>query len=454
MSYIKNRDQLLSHGSVRVREMALDIIDYALAKADPYKAVRDLVSLHNTTLTVGEKTFDLEKHKRIFLMGAGKATYPIAKALEDILGDRITGGVVICKHGQEGSLSHVKLYLANHPIPDEFGLHGAIETMELARQTQADDIVFGCITGGSSALLPLPVEPVTLEEKKAVNQLFLTCGANIIEINAVRKHLSLIKGGRLAKAIHEKAHLVNLTVSDVIGDPLDYITDPTVPDTSTLNDARGTLTKYDLWDKVPSSVSRFLEDAGMEAETPKENDLSGLHRYDHIIVKADAACLAALEKAEELGLNTMLLSTMLEGESSELGRTFGAVAKEIVQNQRPLKPPCIIIGGGETTVKTGGVAGEGGPNQEFALAAAQSIHNLKGVVVAGMDTDGTDGPTSLAGALVDGDTETNAQELEIDIFQTLKAHDVSPDLRKLEEAIETGSTGTNVNDLKFMIIAP
>lgn len=454
MSYIKNRDQLLSHGLARVREMALDIIEYALAKADPYKATRDLVSLQNNILSVGELTFDLNNHQRIFLLGVGKATYPIAKALEDILGDRINGGVITCKYGQEGSLFHVDLHLASHPIPDESGLHAAMETMKMASQTQAGDIVFGCITGGSSALLPFPVESISLEEKKRVNQLLLTCGANIIEINAVRKHLSKIKGGRLAKAIHEKANLVNLTVSDVIGDPLDCITDLTVPDNSTLDDARATLNKYDLWDKLPSPVSQFLKEAGPEDETPKEHDLAKLHRCDYIIVKSDAACEAAAEKAESLGLNTMVLSTMFEGESSELGRTFGAVAKEILQSHRPLKPPCIIIGGGETTVKIDGTAGEGGPNQEFALAAAQSIHNIEDIVVAGMDTDGTDGPTDLAGALIDGDTETRAHGLGIDLFESLKAHDVSPVLKKLEDAIETDSTGTNVNDLKFMIIAP
>jgi glycerate-2-kinase len=387
------------------------------------------------------------------LLGAGKATYPIAKALEDILGDRISGGVIVCKYGQEGTLSHADLHLASHPIPDESGFEASQNALDLAAQTQKDDIVFGCITGGSSALFPFPAGGITLEEKKAVNLLLLTCGANIVEINAVRKHLSQIKGGRLAKAIHPQAHLINLTVSDVIGDPLDYITDPTVPDTSTFDDAKATLTKYDLWSKVPSSVSRFLKRANPELETPKAKDLAEYTRHDFIIVKGDAACEAAAEKAKALGFNTMILSTMLEGESKELGRTIAAIAREVLLNHRPLKPPCVIVGGGETTVKIDGASGKGGPNQEFAVSAALSIENIEDVVIVGLDTDGTDGPTDYAGAISDKSTVLRARELCIDLFDSLKRHAVTPALCKLGDAIYTGATGTNVNDLKFMIVS-
>ncbi|MEW5910095.1 MAG: glycerate-2-kinase family protein, partial [Thermodesulfobacteriota bacterium] len=309
MGYIKNREVLLSHGNVKLRKTAFDIVEHALSNADPYKAVEKLVHLRGDLLEVGEIDLDLKKRGRIFLLGTGKATYPIAKALEEILGDRIEDGVIICKYGQEGSLCRSRLYFSGHPIPDEAGLRAAHEALALARQTRPGDILFACITGGSSALMPCPVEGVTLDDKKIVNTLLLTCGANIIEINAVRKHLSRIKGGWLAKTIHPQTHLINLTVSDVIGDPLDYITCPTVPDTSTFDDARRTLTKYALWNKVPDSVNRYLKTGGPAQETPK--DLSDHWIDNFIIVAGTAACEGAAKKARELNFQTMILSTML-----------------------------------------------------------------------------------------------------------------------------------------------
>ena len=453
MSYIKNRDQLLSHGNIQLRRAALDIIDHALIQADPYKATRKLVRIDGNRLTVGDICFDLDKNQRIFLLGAGKATFPIAKALEDLLGNRITDGVIICKYGQDGRLNHSQMNLASHPIPDEAGLAAARDALALARETRAGDIIFGCITGGSSALMPYPVPGISLDEKKKVNQLLLTCGANIIEINAVRKHLSQIKGGRLARALHPRAHLINLTVSDVIGDPLDYITDPTVPDTSTFEDARRTLTKYNLWDRVPSSVARFLKSAGPQHETPKEIDLAHYQKNNFIIVAGDAACVAAEEKARELGFRAMILSTMFEGESLELGRNFAAIAKEIKLNQRPLAIPAAVIGGGETTVKIReNPAGLGGPNQEFSLAAALGIEVVGPVVVVGFDSDGTDGPTEVAGGIVDEQTLYRARQKGIDVFGSLIRHDVTPVFKELEDTIETGATGTNVNDLKFLLM--
>lgn len=453
MGFVKNRTQLLSHGNTRLRDLALEVIEHALTAANPYEATRKLVRLDTETLTVGHLSFDLRQHKRIFLVGAGKATYGIAKALEDLLGERITDGVVVCKYGQEGDLAYSRKYLAAHPIPDESGFAAAKEAMVLAEQTQPGDIVFACVTGGSSALLPYPIPEITLEEKKQVNRILLTCGANIVEINAVRKHLSQIKGGRLAKMIDPRAHLINLTVSDVIGDPLDYITDPTVPDTSTFDDARRTLTKYNLWARIPPAVAGFLNSCGPERETPKQEDLSGRLRHDFILVAGDAACVAAEQVAKSLGFNTMILSTMLEGDSKELGKTFAAIAKEIVLNQRPLQTPAAVIGGGETTVRLlEGGSGLGGPNQEFALSLSAEVDSIEGIVAVGLDSDGTDGPTDLAGAILDDRTVIRAKALGIDIYDCLEAHDVTPALIRLGDAVDTGATGTNVNDLKFILV--
>ncbi len=360
--------------------------------------------------------------------------------------------MVICKYGQEGRLSRARLYHAGHPIPDKAGFEASRQAIALARQTQPNDIVFGCVTGGSSALMPLPVDGVTLEEKKEVNRLLLTCGANIYEINAVRKHLSQIKGGRLAQAVHPRAQLINLTVSDVTGDELDYITDPTVADSSYFDDARATMTKYDLWERVPASVSQFLKNAGSEQETPNAADLANYNLHSFILVKSASVCEAAADKATELGFNGMILSTVLEGESKELGGTFAAIAKEIIMQKRPLDLPCAVIGGGETTVKVSEDAGTGGPNQEFALGAAPGIDRIGSVVVVGIDTDGTDGPTDIAGGVVDDQTMARARETGIDLYACLVGHDVTPALRQMGDSIETGATGTNVNDLKFMLI--
>jgi glycerate-2-kinase len=453
MAYIKNKKSLLSHGNIAARRFALDIIDYALSQSDPYRATRNRISHNNDELIIDTLQLDLKLHKRIFLIGAGKATFPIARALEDLLGDRIADGVIICKNGQEGSLSRSRLYLADHPIPDIAGFDAAKHVINLVKSTKPGDLVFSCFTGGSSALLPYPIAEVTFKEKQRVNQLLLACGANIIEINTVRKHLSRVKGGRLAQAIHPQAHLINLTVSDVIGDPLDYITDPTVPDTSTFDEARAVLTKYDLWDRMPVSVCRFLKTAGSDRETPKMADLSDRKRSDFILVSGDAACEAAQKKSKELGLNTLILSTMLEGESKMLGGTFASIARETVIKGRPLKPPCAIIGGGETTVTIPDrVNGIGGPNQEFALSAAAGIDNLGNMVIVGLDTDGTDGPTDVAGAVVDDKTAARARENGIDLFGCLNKHDATSAFLKLEDAIVTGATGTNVNDLKLMVI--
>lgn len=452
MSYVRNRERLLDHGNKKAREIALDIVDKALLQADPYRAVKSLVKLEGDLLTVGEHTFDLKDSGRIFVVGAGKATFPIAKALEEILGDRIHKGIVICKYGQEGELNHIELRLANHPVPDEPGFVAAQDILALARETKAGDIVFAGFTGGSSALMPYPAEGITLEEKRQVNKLLLYSGANILEINAVRKHLSQIKGGRLAQAIHPKAHIINLTVSDVIGDPLDYITCPTVADTSTFAQAQATFDKYGLWDKVAEPVRAHLKAARPEDESPK--DLSDHNIYDFIVVPGTAACEGAYMAAKEMGFSTFILSTQLEGESKEVGGTYADIAREICASGRPLKAPCVIVGGGETTVRITGECGEGGPSQEFAIGAALKLEGLKNVVVVGLDTDGTDGPTKLAGAMVDEFTLTRARAAGIDLYAALEKHDVSGPLKELGEIIFTGATGTNVNDLRILVVLP
>jgi len=442
--YVKNREELLSHGNRELRAVALDIVEYALSQVDPYQATKNLVRLVGGTLTVGNLSYDLAKRGAIYVLGAGKASLPIAQALEDVLGDRIKDSLVIVKEGQESKTRLIKLREASHPFPDERGYEAAREMMELATKAREGDIVLCAFTGGSSALACYPVTGVTLQDKRRVHQLLLESGATIREINAVRKHLSRLKGGRLALAIFP-AEIINLTVSDVTGDPYDYITCPTVPDTSTFSDARRVLDRYNLWERFPASAAQHLRDAFPEQESPQSFGTQPVHTF--ILLKSGAICDAAAEKARELGFHPHVLTTEMEGDSAIEGLAFG-----VRLSAYDGCSPVAFIAGGETTVTLEKAGGEGGPNQEFALSASRSL-SVGNQVVLSLDTDGTDGPTTIAGGLTDISTTKRARDLGINIDDTLRTHDVSPALRRLGDAITTGHTGTNVNDLKLGLYA-
>lgn len=447
--YIKNGNKLASHGYKEGREAAIDIIEHALQAVDPYRATKELVRLKGSVLSVGCLDFDLSQRGDIYLLGMGKATFPIAKALEEILGEMITEGLIIVKEGQKGDLRRVKVREASHPLPDSRGLEAAKELKAIAERTREGDIVLCAITGGSSALAPLPVSGISLEEKRRVHELLLHSGAAIREINAVRKHLSDIKGGKLALSIFP-AEIVNLTVSDVTEDALDYITDPTVPDTSTFEDAILVLEKYHLLGRVPESALDYLRKATPEMENPKSFDNMPVHTF--VLVKSGAICQAASNRARELGFASMVLTVTLEGESREAGAAFALVGAEIHRCGKPLTPPCVVVAGGETTVTIGDQCGEGGPNQEFALSAALELNSDDRVVIAAIDSDGTDGPTDIAGGIVDASTSERAREQGIDIFAALSQHNSSSALRALDDAVITGHTGTNVNDLMVLLV--
>jgi glycerate-2-kinase len=281
--------------------------------------------------------------------------------------------------------------------------------------------------------------------------MLLSCGAAIQEINAVRKHISAIKGGRLATYIHP-AEIVNLTISDVIGDwdALDCITGPTVQDTSTFHDAKNVLKSYELWERVPQSVKVYLSKNDGILETVKA--FKEIHISTFMLATNRDACEAAKKRAEELGFNATILSTMIEGESREAGRVLAGIAREVEKNRQPLKPPCVLISGGETTVTLTGENGRGGPNQEFALSASLKIQGSKRITVMAIGTDGTDGPTDIAGGVVDGSTMDRARQANVDVFCELRRHNSSYVLKELCDAVYTNLTGTNVMDLHVMVI--
>lgn len=445
----QNREQVCNHGNGRLRNLALDILEAGLEAADPGREVRAHVHLNGNNLVVYGKEFDLNRYARIFLFGAGKATLPITQVLEEMLGDRISDGVVILKKGSQSTLRRVQVFYGAHPIPDEEGNRGAKAMLAMADGLTEKDLVIAAFTGGSSALLPLPANGISLADKQEVNRILLSCGAEITQINAVRKHLSQVKGGLLARHILP-ATIINLTVSDVVGDMLDYITDPTVADTSTFEDARQVVTDFNLWEHLPQSVVLHLRNGGNAQETPKDFSHDPVHSF--IVLDSAVACQAAEEKARQLGFNTMILTTMLKGEAREAGSFLAAIAQEIVLYGRPMARPCAIILGGENTVTLNGNHGLGGPNQELVLSAALGICGLEDVVIAAIDTDGTDGPTDICGAIVDGSSALQPQNAGLNLNKALRMHDASRYLEHLGDALKAGQTGTNVNDLKLILI--
>jgi glycerate-2-kinase len=450
MSIIKNRDELLSHGNVEGRKIVLDVLEYALEAIGSSEMVRKLVSLETNILKVGTLTFDLSKIGDIYVVGAGKGVSSIAETLEDILGDKIKKGLVIEKKGQGRRLRFIDVIEAGHPVPDEEGVRASRMILEIVNSTKESDVVFACVTGGCSALMTLPAKGISLEDVEILTNLLLLCGAEIQEINTVRKHISEVMGGRLAMKIHP-AELVSLIVVDeVAGLPWG----PTVPDTTTFRDALYVLKKYHLWEKVPASVRKHLETGDPKQETPKRDDFERARVKVHNLVLAsgETVCEAARKRTEELGCSAMILSTVLEGESREAGIVLSGIAKEVETNNRPINPPCALIVGGETTVTIVSQRGEGGRNQEFALAASLKIEGSSKIVIASIGTDGTDGPTDIAGAIVDGYTMERAGEMKIEIFQNLSRHNSSYVFRQLNDAIFTGSTETNVMDLRLLYV--
>lgn len=448
---IKNRDELTSHGNVIGRRLVLDIIEYALEAMDPKEQVKKLVRIENSdVLKVGNLEYSLSKVGNIYVLGAGKGSVFIAEALEEVLGDKIKDGIIVEKRGQGRKLKRIKVIEGGHPLPDKTGYEAAQSIVSLAKDAREGDLVFVCITGGASALLPLPAEGITLEDKIKVTDMLLKCGARIDEINAVRNHISLLKGGRLAQYIHP-AQIINFIVIDeVAGLPWG----PTVPDTSTFKDAIYVLKKYNLYDKIPLTIKNHLERGlrDKSLETPKPSDFKGMKVHNFILGNAEMVCEAADKRARELGLNSMILSTMIEGESKDVGIVLAGIAKEIAKNRRPIAPPCAVICGGETTVTITGEAGEGGRNQELALSFSTMIKGNERIVFASVATDGTDGPTDIAGGLVDGYTIDRAEELGLDINEHIVRHNSSYVLKKLGDAIYTGLTRTNVMDLRVFIV--
>jgi hydroxypyruvate reductase len=446
-------NRLSSRAEPALRKRALDVFRAALRAADPAEAVLRHLRVERGSLTAGGRRYRLDSFRRVYVIGAGKAGAAMARAVERLLGCRISAGLLNVKYGHTAKLRRIELNECGHPVPDQAGVEGARRIAELARQAGKDDLVICLVSGGASALMPAPAPPVTLEEKQETTRLLLACGASIHEINAVRKHISLVKGGQLAR-LASPATVLSLLLSDVIGDDLDVIgSGPTAPDASTFASAQGVLAKYQLVDRVPRSVSERLRQGMASAipETPKASD-EVFRKVRNLIVGSNRLAVdAAAARARKLGLRPIVLSTFVEGETREVARVHAAVAKEILAAGRPVRPPACVISGGETTVTLRG-SGLGGRNQEFVLAAAIDLENASGVVVLSAGTDGTDGPTDAAGAIADRDTIRRARALGLDAVKYLAANDSYHFFDPLGDLIRTGPTNTNVMDIRLVLV--
>jgi len=436
-----------------------DIFQAAVRAADPYHAIMKYVHLQGERLVVGNSDYDMRRFRRIIVVGAGKGAAPMTKAVEELFGQRIDQGIVIVKYGHSGLSGKIVQIEASHPLPDDAGVNGTEEIIKMLQQATDDTLVVCLLSGGASSLLVAPAEGITLKEKRIATEILLRAGADIYELNTVRKHLSKIKGGRLAETGYP-ATIISLILSDVIGDRLDVIASgPTVPDSTTWKDAVAVVKKYSLEHTLPAGVMKRLEQGclGKIADTPKDGEAFFATTRNIIIGSLQQSLNAAREKAAETGFEPKIITSELQGEARIAGQYLASAALDMRSSLRPENKPACLISGGETIVRVKGT-GIGGRNQELALAFAAEIAGVPCIALLSAGTDGTDGPTDAAGAVVDGETAPKARDLGMDPFSYLENNDSYSFFRKLDSLTGeqhqfiTGPTGTNVMDVQIMIV--
>ena len=441
------------HRREQLRADALAIFNAGLESADPYAAITRFVRRRGAVLKMASERYDLDRYRNVYVTGAGKASARMAQAIEAILGDKITSGLVIVKYGYSLPTKRVKIVEAAHPLPDRAGLEAADGVIRLAEQAAENDLIICLISGGGSALLSSPLEGISLQDKQKTTERLLHSGARIEEVNAVRKHISRVKGGGLARATYP-ASIVSLILSDVVDDPIATIASgPTAPDPSTYGDCVAILERYKIWRRIPVPVRELVKKgiSGEIAETPKKEDTIFLKVRNLVVGNNRLATEGAKQKARELGYHSSILSNSIEGEARHAALFHIAIGKEVLNSGQPISAPACLISGGETTVTVSG-EGKGGRNQEFALAAALAIDGNERLVVLSAGTDGTDGPTDAAGGIVDGATVRRAKDKGLDPFAHLEKHDSYPFLLAVGDLLITGPTFTNVMDLRLILI--
>jgi glycerate 2-kinase len=435
------------------RQDARVIFEAGLVASDPELLIGRRLQVDGQILYAGERLYNLANHGDIYVVGAGKATARMALAVEALLGERIARGIIIVKRGHRVPLRKIEVVEAGHPIPDQAGVDATESIIGLLRRTQKTDLILCLVSGGASALLSCPVVGLSLHDKQQTTQALLNCGARIQEVNAIRKHISRVKGGRFAELAYPST-VLSLILSDVIDDSMDNIgSGPTAPDSSTFADCLSIIDRYRVGGMIPVAVRSILKKgaAGEIVDTPKAGDPIFQKVQNLLIGNNQLALVAAKEKAEALGYNTLVLSGSIEGEARKVAIDHVVMARDVLSSSGPIRPPACIISGGETTVAIRG-DGLGGRNQEFALAAAIEIDVLEGVVVLSGGTDGTDGPTDAAGGIVDGTTVQRGRDKGLDARSYLERNDSYPFLKTVGDLLITGPTLTNVMDLRLVLI--
>jgi len=438
-----------------LRQDATRIWSAAVRAVEPEAAIRRAVKRDGAALRIGRTSLDLSRARKIWVIGAGKAAAPMGRAVEKILGGRLSGGLLVTKYGHALPLRKLEVLEAAHPLPDANGLAAAERIRSLARDgIGPDDLVLCLLSGGASALLVSPAGDVTLEDKLECTRLLLRAGAGIYEMNAVRKHLSDLKGGGLARLL-APARVAALVLSDVVGDDLATIASgPLAPDPTTYGECLEICRRLGILDRVPRAVRRRFERgaAGQIGETPKAGDAVFRGVVSRIVGSNAQACTAAAQAARRLGYHACVLTSRLEGDTGEAARFHMNVAAEIAAEGRPLRRPACVLSGGETTVRVTG-SGKGGRNQKFTLHCVRALAAMPApCLVASLGTDGTDGPTDAAGGIATQTTLARAMAAGLDAHAALRNNDSYPLLAALNDLILTGPTQTNVNDLMLVVV--
>jgi len=464
MSKIRNLDHLVGLGDTQSRKIVLSVTDRVLARLDGYERIKSIMRLDGDILTIGTRTWDLSTKRNVYLLGAGKACNHMAMAVDEVLGDRLTHGIAIVKVAEETDrFNRTTVHVGGHPIPNEVGYQASREILDLVDSSGPDDLFIAVISGGSSALMSCPIDGITLQDEMDATDVLLKSGAGIYEINAIRRHISQMNGGMLAKRIDAVgAELIGFGISDAIGTPpttdigvpyANYASTPIGPDRTTLADARAVIENYDLADRLPASIVTYLTNVGDEGETPKSfprntyfllNTLPDSVRY-------------AKEAAAELGLPAMIVSSFLEGESKDTGTFFASIAREIQASGNPIAAPCVLVSAGETTTEildNSLITGSGGPGHELVAAFAIAAASTPGAAMLSIDSEGTDGTTSAAGGLCDSTSYARAREAGVNLHAALRGHATHEALTALGDAVITGNTGTNLCDLNILYVPP
>jgi glycerate 2-kinase len=459
---IKNKAQLLSHGDIESRKIVLDITEKTLQRLDAYERIKSISYMEGDILHIGTRSWDLSKKKNVYLLGAGKACNAMAMAIDEILGDRLTRGIAIVKVAEDTDVfNKTEVYVGGHPLPNEAGYNACKKIIKLVDSSGPDDLFIVVISGGSSALMSCPIDGITLQDEIDTTDVMLKSGASIYEINAIRRHISQLNGGMLAKRIQSVgAELIGIGISDAVGTPAtgdigipyaNYKGTPMGPDQTTLDEAREVIRNYHVEDRLPKSVVEYLMNVGDEGETPKafpENTYFMLNTLPD-------SCRYAKEIAEGMGIRTVILTSFLEGESRDAGTIFASIAREIQTYGNPIKPPCVILSSGEVTTKildNSSIKGHGGPSQELTASFALTAQKVKGACMLSIDSEGTDGTTSVAGGITDSTSAATAKQKGVDIYAALREHACFEALSEIGDTVFTGNTGTNLCDFNIMYV--